>query len=237
VSSSKSLQIVTIDQWPHNLTWERKALHALEVKVNKIKTSPSGNDIFTTSIVFGTLANCLSTTVSYDVASIAVNHQKGDNKLPDESDRGSSSPRPRRSECYKPSKHREGKNSPRHQGRWKEVECSPERRHKIPYKGSFTRRITEYPIPRAFAKPPKLETYGDTTDPDEHMEHLVTILDYHRARGAVKCKLFVLTLKGTAMTWFKGIQVNYIDSWGELCNEFTSHFIARRKQPQTWTTL
>ena len=60
MSSSTSLQIVTIDQWPHNLTRERKVLHALEVKENKIKISPCGNDIFTTSIVFGTLANCLS---------------------------------------------------------------------------------------------------------------------------------------------------------------------------------
>jgi hypothetical protein len=38
-------------------------------------------------------------------------------------------------------------------------------------------------------------------DPDEHVEHIDTVLDYHEARGAVKCKLLVLTLKGSAMTY------------------------------------
>jgi hypothetical protein len=72
--------------------------------------------------------------------------------------------------------------------------CHHRNRHKIP----FTRRIAEYPVPRAFAKPTKLETYYGLADPDEQVEHLDTILDYHRARAAVKCKLFVLTLKGAA---------------------------------------
>jgi len=44
-------------------------------------------------------------------------------------------------------------------------------------KGPFTRRIAEYSIPLAFIKPPKLETYDSTADPDEHIEHLDTVLD------------------------------------------------------------
>lgn len=39
------------------------------------------------------------------------------------------------------------------------------------------------------------------------------------------------------MTWFEGLQDNYIDSWKELCEEFTSHFTARRKQPNTMAPL
>lgn len=39
------------------------------------------------------------------------------------------------------------------------------------------------------------------------------------------------------MTWFKGLQDNSIDSWGELCSELTSHFKARRKRSKTMTTL
>jgi hypothetical protein len=52
-------------------------------------------------------------------------------------------------------------------------------------------------------KSPKLETYNGTTDLDGHLDHLDTVLDYYQARGATKCRLFVLTLKGAAMTWFK----------------------------------
>lgn len=95
----------------------------------------------------------------------------------------------------------------------------------------------EYPIPRTFAKSPKVETYNGTTDLDEHVEHLDTILYYRRARGTVKCKLFVLTLKNTITTWFKGLQDNSINSWGELCSEFTSKFTARRKWPKIMAVL
>lgn len=35
------------------------------------------------------------------------------------------------------------------------------------------------------------------------------------------------------MTWFKGLEDNSINSWVELCEEFTSHFTARLKQPKT----
>jgi len=35
-------------------------------------------------------------------------------------------------------------------------------------------------------KPPKIETYNDIADPNEDIEHVDTILDYHRARGALK---------------------------------------------------
>jgi hypothetical protein len=45
-----------------------------------------------------------------------------------------------------------------------------------------------------------METYDNTTNTDEHVEHMDIILNYHLARADVKCKLFVLTLKGPTMT-------------------------------------
>jgi hypothetical protein len=39
------------------------------------------------------------------------------------------------------------------------------------------------------------------------------------------------------MICFKGLRDNSIDSWEELCNEFTSHFTARRKRPKTMVAL
>lgn len=53
----------------------------------------------------------------------------------------------------------------------------------------------------------------------------------------VKRKLFVLTLKGSALTWFKGLEDNSINSWVELCEDFTSHFTTRLKQPKTMVAL
>ncbi|MCH88341.1 hypothetical protein A2U01_0009225, partial [Trifolium medium] len=54
---------------------------------------------------------------------------------------------------------------------------------------------------------------------------------------ATKCRLFVLTLKGPAMTWFKGLEDDSIDSWRELCRAFSSHFTARKRQPKTMVSL
>ncbi|MCI46252.1 hypothetical protein A2U01_0067492, partial [Trifolium medium] len=91
--------------------------------------------------------------------------------------------------------------------------------------------------PRALEKSPKLETYDGSTDPDEHVEHIDTILDYFQARRPIKCKLFVLTLKGAALTWFKGLEDNSIDSWEELNKAFSSHFTARKRQPKTMASF
>ncbi|MCI74382.1 hypothetical protein A2U01_0095646, partial [Trifolium medium] len=55
------------------------------------------------------------------------------------------------------------------------------------------------------------------------LEHIDTVMDYYQARGATKCRLFVLTLKGAAMTWFKGLEDDSIDSWRGLCRAFSSH--------------
>ncbi|MCI52247.1 hypothetical protein A2U01_0073491, partial [Trifolium medium] len=39
------------------------------------------------------------------------------------------------------------------------------------------------------------------------------------------------------MTWFKGLPDGLIKSRRELCEEFTSHFTARRRQPKTLASL
>ncbi|MCH83117.1 hypothetical protein A2U01_0003932 [Trifolium medium] len=109
--------------------------------------------------------------------------------------------------------------------------------HNHPSKGLFSTRITDCGIPKSLEKPPKLETYNGTGDPDEHVEHIDTILDYHGARGGVKCKLFVLTLKGLAMTRFKSLPDKFIRSWSDLCEQFSSHFTARKHQHKTIASL
>jgi hypothetical protein len=86
-------------------------------------------------------------------------------------------------------------------------------------------------FPRALEKLSNLKLYGGTKDPDEHVEHIDTVMDYHTARGAVKSKLFVLAFKGSAMTWLKNLPEGSIDSWRTLCEEFASHFTARKRKP------
>jgi len=56
-------------------------------------------------------------------------------------------------------------------------------------------------------------------------------------QGAVKCKLFITILRLGAVTWFKNLRRNSIDSWSDLCHEFTTHFTASRTQPKTVASL
>jgi len=71
-----------------------------------------------------------------------------------------------------------------------------------------------------------MDSYDGTTDSDEHIENIEAVLTYRSVQGAVKCKLFVTTLRRGAVTWFKNLQRNSIDSWSDICYEFTTHFTA-----------
>jgi len=82
-----------------------------------------------------------------------------------------------------------------------------------------------------------MDLYGGTTDPDEHLENIEAVLTYRSVQGAVKCKLFVTTLRRGAVTWFKHLRRNSIDSWSDLCHEFTTHFTASRTQPKAVASL
>jgi hypothetical protein len=86
-------------------------------------------------------------------------------------------------------------------------------------------------------KPLQMDSYDGTTDPDEHIENIKAVLTYRSVRGTVKCMLFVTTLRRGAVTWFKNLRRNSIDSWSDLCNEFTTHFTASRTQPKMVASL
>jgi hypothetical protein len=93
------------------------------------------------------------------------------------------------------------------------------------------------PLPVGLEKPPAMDTYDGTTDPDDHIENVEVVLDYRRVRGAIKCKLFSTTLRKATMTWYKNLPLESIDSWTELCRQFTAHFTASRRHPKTEATL
>jgi len=61
--------------------------------------------------------------------------------------------------------------------------------------GPFTWRIREAPNPLGLEKPPQMDSYDGTTDPDEHIENIEVVLTYRSVHVAVKCKLFVTTLR------------------------------------------
>ncbi|GAU51788.1 hypothetical protein TSUD_415740 [Trifolium subterraneum] len=105
------------------------------------------------------------------------------------------------------------------------------------HRGPLSRRIMDIPLPRGLEKPPTLDKYDGTTDPDEHVQSVETALDYRNLRGSIKCKLFPLSLTRGASTWWRNLPPGSIDSWEELCRMFTSHFTTSRRHPKTVASL
>ncbi|GAU39237.1 hypothetical protein TSUD_396840 [Trifolium subterraneum] len=105
------------------------------------------------------------------------------------------------------------------------------------HRGPLSRRIMDIPLPRGLEKPPTLDKYDGTTDPDEHVQSVETALDYRNLRGSIKCKLFPLSLIRGASTWWRNLPPGSIDSWEELCRMFTAHFTTSRRHPKTVASL
>ncbi|GAU32257.1 hypothetical protein TSUD_53840 [Trifolium subterraneum] len=86
--------------------------------------------------------------------------------------------------------------------------------------------------PTRIGKIPSLDKYDGITDPDEHIQTVETALDYRNLRGAIKCKLFPLSLIRGASTWWRNLPPGSIDSLEELCRMFTTHFTTSRWHPK-----
>ncbi|MCI08447.1 hypothetical protein A2U01_0029524, partial [Trifolium medium] len=148
----------------------------------------------------------------------------------------SRSPRPRRRNERPPSPRRHDtspRNYPRHGNRplrYSPRRNSPRRNSPPPRRnrrhspgeeehprGPLLRRIMEVPLPVGMEKPPAMDTYDESTDPDDHIENVEAVLDYRGVRGSIKCKLFPTKLRKGAMAWYKSLPPGSIDSWTELC--------------------
>ncbi|MCI51265.1 hypothetical protein A2U01_0072509, partial [Trifolium medium] len=81
--------------------------------------------------------------------------------------------------------------------------------------GPLTRRVMRVPLPVGLEKPPPLDTYDGSTDRDDHIENIKVVLDYRDVQGSIKCKLFPTTLRKGAMSWYKNLPPESIDSWRE----------------------
>ncbi|GAU51366.1 hypothetical protein TSUD_134070 [Trifolium subterraneum] len=84
------------------------------------------------------------------------------------------------------------------------------------HRGPLSRRIMDIPLARGLEKPPTLDKYDGTTDPDEHIQSVETAFDYRNLRGSIKCKLFPLSL-------MRGVS--------------NVHFTTSRRHPKTVASL
>ncbi|XP_058777898.1 uncharacterized protein LOC131652136 [Vicia villosa] len=105
------------------------------------------------------------------------------------------------------------------------------------FRNPLSEDIRRARLPRGMEKPPTLDLYDGTTDPDDHIQSIEAVMDYHVVRGSIKCRIFPTTLRKGAMTWYKNLPPNSIHSWSELNKFFSNHFTASRRQPKSEATL
>lgn len=60
-------------------------------------------------------------------------------------------------------------------------------------------------LPPITAKSLALERYDGTTDPDDHVDAFLTQINLFATNEATLCRVFPITLKEAALSWFRSL--------------------------------
>ena len=91
----------------------------------------------------------------------------------------------------------------------------------------FTAEVLQFPLPAKF-KMPQIEAFDETKDPVNHLNTFKNQMELHEYQDPVRCRAFVITLKGLALAWFNRLPPSSVSSFRELSIAFVSHFIGAR---------
>ena len=91
----------------------------------------------------------------------------------------------------------------------------------------FTAGVLHFPLPSKF-RMSQIETFDRTKDPIDHLNTYKNQMELHEYQDPVRCRAFVITLKGLALAWFNRLPPSSISSFTELSIAFVSHFIVAR---------
>ena len=91
----------------------------------------------------------------------------------------------------------------------------------------FMAGVLHFPLPVKF-KMPQIEMFDGTKDPVDHLNTYKNQMELHGYQDPMRCRAFVITLKGPALTWFNRLPPSSIASFRKLSIAFFSHFIGAR---------
>ena len=74
-------------------------------------------------------------------------------------------------------------------------------------------------------------TFTGMEDPDAHLAAFHTQMLLVGGSDAVRCKLFMSTLAGTAMEWFMSLPDGHVTSFSQLTKLFKAQYLANRAPP------
>ncbi|XP_021828575.1 uncharacterized protein LOC110768989 [Prunus avium] len=96
---------------------------------------------------------------------------------------------------------------------------------------SFTVEIEQVAPPKRFSTPSFTLFKGDS-DPESHLKHFKSVMILHKADDTLMCKVFVMTLQGSAQDWFHTLPSGSISNFKELtyvfAKEYTSYRIIKK---------
>nr|KYP64443.1 hypothetical protein KK1_019040 [Cajanus cajan] len=94
----------------------------------------------------------------------------------------------------------------------------------------------ETPLPQGW-KPPHLDHYDGTTDPDEHIDLYTTQVNLYTNNDAILCRVFPTSLKGAALNWYTQLPAESINSFSTLVRRFTTQYATSRPHHITLPAL
>lgn len=66
--------------------------------------------------------------------------------------------------------------------------------------------------------------YNGTTKPEDHLIVFESNMDFHNVSEVIRCRMFLITLRGAAVKWYYQYQSKALCSWEKLYYEFSSRF-------------
>ena len=91
----------------------------------------------------------------------------------------------------------------------------------------FTVEVLHFPLPAKF-RMAQIEAFDRTKDLVDHLNIYKNQMELHEYQDPVRCRAFVITLKGPALAWFNKLPPSSISSFRDLSVAFVSHFVRSR---------
>ena len=74
-------------------------------------------------------------------------------------------------------------------------------------------------------QPPKFNQFDGKGNPKQHIAHFIETGSNAGTEGDRLVKQFVRTLKGIAFDWYTDLELESIDSWQQMEQEFLNRFL------------
>ncbi|XP_074577531.1 uncharacterized protein LOC141833939 [Curcuma longa] len=101
-----------------------------------------------------------------------------------------------------------------------------------PENSPFVRRILDEEVPRQF-RMPQFPEYTGNADPEDHLGRFENAALLHRYTDAIKCRVFLTTLAGSALRWFNRLPQSSIRSFADFKGAFLRHFATSKTYRKT----